>query len=988
MAQLQLRSGAITFGTLEPISVLDSVRGTETYDQIERWYNSAEEDSELESLVKRCGPLPAELEGWEHRDEVVNAYWGDRRHLRGGTVAPPPDFTSDDNRLLLAPRGPGLARQTSLGNMKPRPPKSQRKRASARGISPRGAQEPPAPSPRSRAEPPTPRSRGEPPTPRGRVQSPPEPEAPPELDSDEEAMEREKASRELLAKRPPNFPTTNFWLPPLARPLTTVTHKQPGDHQHGVILAEVDESKEKEEQVPATWSLSPTPMSRARKQRYTLHPEDHHHSAADEESIERQRRLSPFAAVHNRDYKKLKDVANKVRKKDWSEAFYKLEELIGMYPRVARLYTLRAMCFTKLGDFNRGLKDAKKALQLDPKEGKAHYWAGQCAVEVGRPKVAATHLDTALKFTPANYWYQRSFCDKIGSTRMNRHYHMKAPFVRVKPPPAVHGPKPRTPTPEPEPEPPPPEALTMPADWRHIDISDLVHEATLLRDAILGAIEDGDVDKNEITEITNMMKRAGHSKQTLKTVEDALGDGDLDEDDKRILLSITPPEPIDDWLKILHNTGTPEGEPDNSLEGNFGFIKTLFRYYALQGTVGMDDVEDMGQGQFKNFAKEIRVMDKKTLDAGTIDRMFIRANQDRSEGVDIFDRANQGKALKAQKGAKGDAPVDNQMGLKEFVAGMMRLCHAKFKRLPSLADRWAAFFNEHVKKYADIGDLTDEISQLLDWPETQAAIGANEELITQAFLNFCVSENERGPGNDAAAEMMNMTEFMTFLTEAGMLDKELTVREARGIFVQVNLDDDLYVQEDSANSSSELVRPCRNPPPFTPPHSGELSCEHVPVQDFHWMVLGRQVLDEFIECIVRVAFEKDPLKHLSDFKDGVPTVRTNRRPKFRSALVFCLLRDLTAVWIDPTPMDTVILWPDGARWYCFPKTAYAGPETDSAVSCARIRSCSKGSLTPWRSGWPRASRKSARCAATPSPSCCGVRFACLHRCLVRCALRG
>ena len=71
-----------------------------------------------------------------------------------------------------------------------------------------------------------------------------------------------------------------------------------------------------------------------------------------------------------------------------------------------------------------------------------------------------------------------------------------------------------------------------------------------------------------------------------------------------------------------------------------------------------------------------------------------------------------------------------------------------------------------------------------------------------------MSENERGPGNDAAAEMMNMTEFMTFLQEAGMLDKELTVREARGIFVQVNLDDDLYVQEDSANSSSELVRPC------------------------------------------------------------------------------------------------------------------------------------------------------------------------------------
>ena len=43
------------------------------------------------------------------------------------------------------------------------------------------------------------------------------------------------------------------------------------------------------------------------------------------------------------------------------------------------------------------------------------------------------------------------------------------------------------------------------------------------------------------------------------------------------------------------------------------------------------------------------------------------------------------------------------------------------------------------------------------------------------------------------------------------------------------------------------------------------------------MLGRRQVLDEFIECIVRVAFEKDPLKHLSDFKDGVPTVRTQQR---------------------------------------------------------------------------------------------------------------
>ena len=52
-------------------------------------------------------------------------------------------------------------------------------------------------------------------------------------------------------------------------------------------------------------------------------------------------------------------------------------------------------------------------------------------------------------------------------------------------------------------------------------------------------------------------------------------------------------------------------------------MKTLFRFYALAGTVGMDDVEDMGIGQFKNFAKEIQVMNKTDLNAGGIDRIFM-----------------------------------------------------------------------------------------------------------------------------------------------------------------------------------------------------------------------------------------------------------------------------------------------------------------------------------------------------------------------------
>ena len=86
------------------------------------------------------------------------------------------------------------------------------------------------------------------------------------------------------------------------------------------------------------------------------------------------------------------------------------------------------------------------------------------------------------------------------------------------------------------------------------------------------------------------------------------------------------------------------------------------------------------------------------------------------------------------------------------------------------------------------------------------------------FEAYCVSEDEKGQGGPAT---MDMPEYMKFLTEMGVLGKELTNREARGIFVKVNLDDDLFVQDDAdeGNSSSELV------------------------------------LDEFVECLVRVAME-------------------------------------------------------------------------------------------------------------------------------------
>lgn len=121
---------------------------------------------------------------------------------------------------------------------------------------------------------------------------------------------------------------------------------------------------------------------------------------------------------------------------------------------------------------------------------------------------------------------------------------------------------------------------------------------------------------------------------------------------------------------------------------------------------------------------------------------------------------------------------------------------------------------------------------------------------------------------------MNMGEFMQFLTTAKLLDKALTVREARGIFVQVNLDDDLFVQEDSNNSSS-----VRRSSFFV-----DGSAVALPGSNTGWMggrllhCLQELVLDEFIECLVRVAWEKEPLQSfLEDLAGG-----EGEDPDFRS----------------------------------------------------------------------------------------------------------
>lgn len=149
-------------------------------------------------------------------------------------------------------------------------------------------------------------------------------------------------------------------------------------------------------------------------------------------------------------------------------------------------------------------------------------WGGLSALALGKPKLAKTYLQSGLKVNPSSMKITSLFEKVCEQTNLARPYHQSAIAKPMNVPQARHGQHPPTPEPEPEPKTPPAQASSMPADWEHIDISDMVYEQTLLRDSILMALSDG-VTAGEVTVITNMMKRAGHNKTMIVRVEDALG---------------------------------------------------------------------------------------------------------------------------------------------------------------------------------------------------------------------------------------------------------------------------------------------------------------------------------------------------------------------------------------------------------------------------------------------------------------------------------
>ncbi|XP_016100949.1 STIP1 homology and U box-containing protein 1-like, partial [Sinocyclocheilus grahami] len=92
----------------------------------------------------------------------------------------------------------------------------------------------------------------------------------------------------------------------------------------------------------------------------------------------------------------LKEQGNRLfLSRKYQEATTCYNKAINRNPSVAVYYTNRALCYVKLQQYDKALADCKHALELDSQSVKAHFFLGQCQLELENYEEAIGNLQRA-----------------------------------------------------------------------------------------------------------------------------------------------------------------------------------------------------------------------------------------------------------------------------------------------------------------------------------------------------------------------------------------------------------------------------------------------------------------------------------------------------------------------------------------------------------------------------------------------------------------
>ena len=148
--------------------------------------------------------------------------------------------------------------------------------------------------------------------------------------------------------------------------------------------------------------------------------------------------------------------------------------------------------------------------------------------------------------------------------------------------------------------------------------------------------------------------------------------------------------------------------------------------------------------------------------------------------------------------------VGNLMAQHQFVGGLMRLASARYPRLPGLGARLRALCDErlvdHVTRELDL--VSDTFSQLMVMQPMAAVLRKHRLDVERIFGYYAGVDKSLG----AETATMNARELQILCEDAKIFKSGgLSLREMVNAFARVNIEDDLFEQEDKLNTSTELV---------------------------------------------------------------------------------------------------------------------------------------------------------------------------------------
>ena len=266
-----------------------------------------------------------------------------------------------------------------------------------------------------------------------------------------------------------------------------------------------------------------------------------------------------------------------------------------------------------------------------------------------------------------------------------------------------------------------------------------------------------------------------------------------------------------------------------AFHANRTVIKVAFRYYALAGVSNVDDdPSTMTMVQFGNFCRET-MMISQSLSGSDIDRIFLRAVRvlptaatsgsvaDVEETSLVSALASAGvKATKEWRKAKAAVSMvsllgkgANLMSQPQFVQALVRLAAARYQKDEelSLADKLSRLLKEQVENLVlhEMQLIEDDFSPRMRTRAMGAVLERHSAELEQVFMAYAAADQLSSAAAKRALSTMNVIECHEMCEDIGIFDDTFGTRDMLAAFVKVNIDDDLYYQEQADNSSSELV---------------------------------------------------------------------------------------------------------------------------------------------------------------------------------------